>query len=58
MRRDVAEDATWLTELLTRLLPGEPEPVGLLALMRLHLARSSGRFNARGELVLLREQDR
>jgi RNA polymerase sigma factor (sigma-70 family) len=57
-RRDVAEDAAWLTQLLVQLFPGEPEPLGLLALMRLHLARAAPRFNCAGELVLLREQDR
>ncbi len=58
MRRDLAEDATWLAALLTRLLPGEPEPLGLLALMHLHLARMASRFTGDGELVLLAEQDR
>jgi len=38
-RRDLARDAEWLTSLLVRLMPDEPEPLGLLALMRLHLAR-------------------
>ena len=58
MRRDLAEDATWLTALLTRLLPGEPEPLGLLALMQLHLARMASRFTEDGRLVLLAHQDR
>jgi predicted RNA polymerase sigma factor len=57
-RRDLAEDAEWLAALLTRLLPAEPEPLGLLALMRLHLARSAARFDADGNLVLLEDQDR
>jgi RNA polymerase sigma factor (sigma-70 family) len=57
-RRDVAEDAAWLAELLTRLFPAEPEPVGLLALMRLHLARAEARFDVNADLVLLRDQDR
>lgn len=58
MRRDLAEDATWLAALLTRLLPGEPEPLGLLALMQLQLARMASRFTGDGELVLLADQDR
>ena len=41
-----------------RLLPEEPEPLGLLALMRLHLARAEARFTHAGELVLLPGQDR
>lgn len=57
-RRDVAEDAAWLAELLAKLFPREPEVLGLLALMRLMLARDKTRFDSAGELVLLREQDR
>jgi RNA polymerase sigma factor (sigma-70 family) len=57
-RRPLAEDAEWLTSLLVRLLPGEPEAMGLLVLMRLHLARWAARFDADGEIVLLRDQDR
>jgi RNA polymerase sigma-70 factor (ECF subfamily) len=57
-RRDLAEDAAWLTEGLASLMPREPEPLGLLALMRLNLARSSARFDAAGRIVLLRDQDR
>jgi RNA polymerase sigma factor (sigma-70 family) len=57
-RRDLAVDAEWLATLLVGLLPDEPEAIGLLALMRLHLARAGGRFDAEGRLVLLRDQDR
>lgn len=57
-RRDLAEDAAWLTALVTRHMPGEPEPLGLLALMRLHLARSRARFTNTGDLILLQVQDR
>jgi RNA polymerase sigma factor (sigma-70 family) len=57
-RRDLAEDAAWLAGLTTRFLPGEPEPLGLLALMRLHLARAEARFTEAGEIILLRDQDR
>jgi predicted RNA polymerase sigma factor len=57
-RRDLSEDAAWLAALVVRLMPGEPEPLGLLALMRLHLARSRARFTDAGELVLLPDQDR
>jgi RNA polymerase sigma factor (sigma-70 family) len=56
--RDLTEDAAWLGSLLVRLYPREPEPAGLLALMRLHLARVGARFDADGELVLLGDQDR
>ncbi len=57
-RRDLAQDAEWLTSLLSRLLPAEPEILGLLALMRLHLARLESRFSAGGRLVLLEHQER
>jgi RNA polymerase sigma-70 factor (ECF subfamily) len=57
-QRDLAEDAAWLAALLCRLLPQEPEAVGLLALMKLHLARASARFDEDGQLVLLPGQDR
>ncbi len=57
-RRDLTLDAEWLASLLARLLPDEPEVLGLLALIRLHRARADARFDARGRLVLLRDQDR
>jgi predicted RNA polymerase sigma factor len=57
-RRDLAEDAEWLAALLTRLLPTQPEPLGLLALIRLNLARSAARFDAAGNIVLFEDQDR
>ncbi|MEO8246817.1 MAG: RNA polymerase sigma factor [Chloroflexota bacterium] len=57
-RRDLARDAAWLTSLLCELMPDEPEPMGLLALMRLHLARADARFGTDGGLVLLADQDR
>lgn len=57
-QRDLAEDAAWLCELVCRLLPTEPEAMGLLALMKLQLARGDCRFDAEGELVLLADQDR
>ena len=57
-RRWLEEEAEELTGLLTRLMPREPEPLGLLALMRMHLARSRARFDADGNIVRLRDQDR
>ena len=57
-RRDLTDDAEWLAALLTRLMPAEPEVLGLLALIRLHRARAAARFDAVGRLVLLRHQDR
>lgn len=57
-QRDLAEDAAWLAGLLSRLLPEEPEVLGLLALMKLHLARGDSRFNRSGQMILLADQDR
>ena len=58
IRHDLARDAEWLAGLLVRLAPAEPEPLGLLALIRLHLARWPARLDAHGRLVLLEHQDR
>jgi RNA polymerase sigma factor (sigma-70 family) len=58
VRRDLMQDAEWLTTLLARLLPRQPEALGLLALIRLHLARSAARFSQSGQLILLHDQDR
>jgi RNA polymerase sigma factor (sigma-70 family) len=57
-RSELARDAEWLTRLLAELMPDEPEVSGLLALMRLHLARAVARFGPDGSLVLLADQDR
>ena len=57
-RRDLAEDAAWLAGLMVRLMPEEPEALGLLALMRFHLARVETRFDESGGLTLLQDQDR
>jgi len=58
MRRDLADDALWLTRLVASLMPDQPEIIGLLALMTLNLARSKARFDEAGEMVLLPDQDR
>jgi predicted RNA polymerase sigma factor len=56
-RRDLAEEALFLGQLITQLLPEEPEALGLVALM-LHVeARRPARRNALGEYVPLAEQD-
>jgi RNA polymerase sigma factor (sigma-70 family) len=56
--RNLVDDAEWLATLLDQQMPGEPEIAGLLALIRLHRARASARFDLNGGLVLLRDQDR
>ncbi len=58
LREDLAGEAIRLAQVVHRLLPDEPEPAGLLALMLLHHARRTARVGADGDLVLLEEQDR
>ena len=58
MRTDLASEATRLARVLVRLVPGEPEVHGLLALLELTAARFPARVGADGEPVLLEDQDR
>ena len=51
-------EAMRLARLLLRLYPAEPEIMGLMALMLLHHSRSTSRFDAAGEIILLDDQDR
>jgi len=57
-RRDLAAQAVTLTRLLHRLMPREPEVLGLLALLLLHESRAATRFDGWGRMVRLAEQDR
>jgi len=58
VRVDLCRDALHLTRTLCRLMPGEPELLGLHALMLFHHARRATRVNDRGEAAPLEEQDR
>jgi RNA polymerase sigma-70 factor (ECF subfamily) len=58
LRPDLSGEAIRLARLLVQLLPGEPEALGVLALMLLHDARRDARVGADGALVPLEEQDR
>jgi RNA polymerase sigma-70 factor, ECF subfamily len=58
VRGDLVADALRLARSLAALLPGEPEPLGLLALMILHNSRREARAGAEGELILMEDQDR
>lgn len=58
MRAELCEDALRLGRILAGLLPGESEVHGLVALMELTASRSRARVDARGDPVLLLEQDR
>jgi RNA polymerase sigma-70 factor (ECF subfamily) len=56
-RRALTAEAIHLARVLTRLMPQEPEPRGLLALMLLHEARRATRTDD-GVLITLEHQDR
>ena len=58
VRDGLSVEAIRLSRILTRLLPDEPEALGLLALMLLHHSRSATRVDHAGEMVPLEEQDR
>jgi RNA polymerase sigma factor (sigma-70 family) len=57
-RRELAREALELARQLTTLMPNESEVAGLTALLELHEARASTRFDGWGRLVLLEDQDR
>jgi len=56
-RNGLADEAIWLARVLVRLMPDEPEPRGLLALMLHCEARRAARRTAGGDYVPLSEQD-
>lgn len=58
IRTELCEEAIRLSRVLVDLMPGEPEALGLLALMILQHSRRRSRLTADGDLVLLEDQDR
>jgi RNA polymerase sigma-70 factor (ECF subfamily) len=58
VREDLCAEAIRLGRMLGRLMPDEPEVMGLLALMLLTDSRRAARTTAEGELVQLTDQDR
>ena len=58
VREGLSVEAIRLSRILTRLMPDEPEALGLLALMLLHHSRSATRVVYAGVMVPLEEQDR
>ena len=58
IREPLCDEAIRLGYLLLRMYPGEPELMGLVALMLFQHARVPARLDAEGEIVLLDEQDR
>ncbi len=53
----LVEEAIWLAELIVNLMPEEPEPKGMLALMLYAESRRRARRDASGTFVPLSEQD-
>ncbi|HEX6112115.1 MAG TPA: RNA polymerase sigma factor [Geminicoccaceae bacterium] len=58
IRVALCEEAIRLARLLLRLFPGEPEIMGLAALLLLQHARAAARLDAEGNIVLLEDQER
>jgi len=58
IRATLCEEAIRLVRLLLRLFPGEPEIMGLAALLMLQHARTPARLDADGGIILLEDQDR
>jgi RNA polymerase sigma-70 factor (ECF subfamily) len=58
VRRELCTEAIRLARSLVTLMPDEPEPAGLLALMLLQHARRAARLDDAGDVVTLEDQDR
>lgn len=58
VRAQLCEEAIRLARLLLRLFPGEPEIMGLAALLLLQHARQRARLDAEGAIVVLEDQNR
>ncbi len=58
VRHGLCVEAIRLARILTQLMPGNPEAMGLLSLMILHNARRTTREDDEGRLMPLEDQDR
>jgi RNA polymerase sigma-70 factor (ECF subfamily) len=58
LRPELATEAIRLARLLAKLMPDEPEVLGLLALMLLQDSRRDARVTAEGDLIVMDDQDR
>ncbi|MGH8961350.1 MAG: RNA polymerase sigma factor [Jatrophihabitantaceae bacterium] len=58
LRPALCDEALRLGRVLATLTPGEPDVLGLLALMQLQASRSAARTGPSGEPILLLDQDR
>jgi len=58
MRPQLSEEALRLGRILAALAPNEPEVLGLVALMEIQASRFKARIDAKGEPILLLDQNR
>lgn len=58
LRGELAHEAVRLGRVVNRLVPREPEALGLSALMELQIARFAARVDPAGDAILLADQDR
>jgi RNA polymerase sigma-70 factor (ECF subfamily) len=58
VRVPLCEEAIRLARILLHLFPGEPEIMGLTALLLLQHSRAAARLDSNGAIVLLEDQDR
>lgn len=58
IREPLCEEAIRLARLLLRLFRGDPEMLGLNALLLLQHARAPARLDAEGQIILMEDQDR
>ncbi len=58
IRGDLCDEALWLSDLLVKLVPNDPEVLGLAALIQLTDSRRQARTDDDGAPVLLEDQDR
>jgi RNA polymerase sigma factor (sigma-70 family) len=54
----LSQEAIRLGKLVATLMPGEPEALGLVALLLLHDSRAAARHSPAGDVILLADQDR
>ncbi len=58
VRGDLCDESRWLISLVTRVAPGDPEVLGLAALLEFTDARRAARLDGDGRLVLMADQNR
>ena len=58
VRQDLCDEGLRLARILAELMPGEPEVLGLAALLELQASRLRARSDHRGQPILLLDQDR